>query len=166
MRELETAARFALQIVQERTIVHDRGQQELERHVAFQLFITREPDNSHSAAAQNLHERVTAKDFLTVRIFPRGHVEPEPGAFLSHIVSVRKARFEIKRNCSALAASIPKDRCLARAPCKTKCSENLFLYRVGADCSKNSRGRFQPQRKQTAGHDRDDHCDEWDKNAP
>ncbi len=54
MRQLEAAARLAFQIVQERTIVHDRGRQELERHVAFQLFIACQPDNAHPAATENL----------------------------------------------------------------------------------------------------------------
>jgi len=64
VRQLQAAPRFPLQLTQQRPIQRDEIRQELERHIAFQFFVMRQPDNSHPAPAKDLSERVATEDSL------------------------------------------------------------------------------------------------------
>ena len=52
--ELETAPRLALQVAQHRAVVNDQFGQKLQRDIALQFVIARQPDHAHAAAAERL----------------------------------------------------------------------------------------------------------------
>src|SRR5438034_4801562 len=59
--EFQATSGLALEIAQYGSIVNDQVGEKFERDIALQFFVVRQPDNSHSASAQNPNERVTAK---------------------------------------------------------------------------------------------------------
>ena len=65
MRQFEAAFGFALELIKRRTIVDHQIGKKFQRDIALQLFVSRQPDNSHSASTEDLDQRVTAKDFLS-----------------------------------------------------------------------------------------------------
>ena len=64
VRQLEAALRLMLQLVQHRQIMNDGFREKLQRHIAIQLIIPRQPDHAHSAPSKNPDQRVTAKQLL------------------------------------------------------------------------------------------------------
>ena len=70
--------------MKKRAVMHHLLGQKFERHIAFQLLIARQPDNSHPAASENLSQGVAAEDFLATRVFAGGYLWSEPGTLVSH----------------------------------------------------------------------------------
>lgn len=62
--ELKAAIGLSLQVAQDGLVVNQHFGQELERDIAFQVVIARQPDNSHSAATKSLNQCVTTKKLL------------------------------------------------------------------------------------------------------
>src|SRR5437773_9945945 len=65
MRQFEAALRLSFELIEHCMISNHQIGKKSQRDVAIQLFIVRQPDNSHSASPQDLDQRVTAKDFLS-----------------------------------------------------------------------------------------------------
>ena len=65
--------------------MHDDFGQEFERDFALELIIARQPDNAHSASAQNFDQRVAAKDSLPAGELTRRRVCDIARAFVSHL---------------------------------------------------------------------------------
>ena len=77
--ELEAAARLALEVVERGGIEVDRVGQELERHLALEPLVLRQPDDAHAAAAQDAPQDIAAENAL-----PR--FEPTNGGLETEIV--------------------------------------------------------------------------------
>src|SRR5204863_1007166 len=65
--QLKAAPSFPLQIVQERAVVNNDIGKKLQSDFPLQFLIARQPDDSHSAAAQNRLECIAAEDLLPAR---------------------------------------------------------------------------------------------------
>src|SRR2546430_13150252 len=90
--QLERVPRLALQVIQRRRIGQHQVREKLERNLAFQLFIARQPDNAHSAAAKNLYQGVTAEKFLPAPILAQCRFRNLTRALLSHMPNVVRIR--------------------------------------------------------------------------
>src|SRR5436305_9680170 len=64
MSQLERAPGLPLQIVESRAILQHQVRQKLQRNLALQLFIARQPDNAHPPAPKDFDQRVTAEKLL------------------------------------------------------------------------------------------------------
>jgi hypothetical protein len=96
MSQLETALRLPLQLIEQSVIVHDRIGKKFQRDFSFQLFIVRQPDNSHPASAQNLNQRVTAEESLSVDKLALRHVRRAAGSLAAHVVRILLEETAIK----------------------------------------------------------------------
>ena len=67
VRQLEAAPGLAFHVAEDRAVVNDQLGQELERDIALEFVIARQPDDAHSAAAKGFDQRVTAKYVLPCR---------------------------------------------------------------------------------------------------
>ena len=54
MSQFEAALCFTPELIKHRTIVNHQIGKEFQRDIALQLFIARQPDNSHSASSEDL----------------------------------------------------------------------------------------------------------------
>src|SRR6478735_7256050 len=84
MSQLETALRLPLQLTEQSAIVHDQIGKKLERDLAFQLFVPRQPDNPHAAAPKDLDQSVTAEEFLSADKLTLRHVRRPAGSLAAH----------------------------------------------------------------------------------
>src|SRR5881394_2783489 len=84
MRQFEAAFGFAPELIKRRTIVDHQIGKKFQRDIALQLFISRQPDNSHSASPEDLDQHVTAKDFLSACKLTRCRHRDAAGALVSH----------------------------------------------------------------------------------
>src|SRR6266576_3442760 len=94
--QLERVPRLALQVIQRRRIGQHQVREKLERNLAFQLFIARQPDNAHSAAPKNFDQRVTAEKFLPASMLTQCRFRDITRALLSHVPSVVRIRSRTK----------------------------------------------------------------------
>src|SRR5438876_7027681 len=65
MSQFEAASCLASKLIKRRTILNHQVGKKFERDLALQLFIARQPHNSHSAAAEHLDQLVAAKHHLS-----------------------------------------------------------------------------------------------------
>src|SRR6266536_6957 len=65
MSQFQAALRLTLKLIQQRTILNHQVGKKFQRDVALQLFIVRQPHNSHSAPAEHLDQLVAAKHHLS-----------------------------------------------------------------------------------------------------
>src|SRR5437762_12688970 len=84
MRQFEAAFGFAPELIKRRTIVDHQIGKKFQRDIALQLFVSRQPDNSHSASTEDLDQRVTAKDFLASGKLTRSRAYHIACAFVAH----------------------------------------------------------------------------------
>ena len=84
MRQFEAAFGFAPELIKRRTIVDHQIGKKFQRDIALQLFVSRQPDNSHSASTEDLDQRVTAKDFLASGKLTRSRGYHIACAFVAH----------------------------------------------------------------------------------
>src|SRR6266487_7028000 len=68
--------------------MHDYVGKKFQRNLALQFFIARQPDNSHSASAQNPNECVTAEEFLSADKLALRHVRRTAGSLAAHAASI------------------------------------------------------------------------------
>ena len=93
MRQFQAALRLTFKLIQRRTILDHQVGKKFQRDIALQFFVARQPHNPHSASAEDLDQRVAAKDFLaagsiqrcldkTTRAAPSGR---RPGISVPHL---------------------------------------------------------------------------------
>jgi hypothetical protein len=88
MRQFEAAFGFAPELIKRRTIVDHQIGKKFQRDIALQLFVSRQPDNSHSASPEDLDQRVTAKNFLSAGKLTRSRGYSIACAFRTHFEQV------------------------------------------------------------------------------
>src|ERR1700757_3989487 len=88
-----------LELVQQCTILDHQIGKKLQRNIALQLFITRQPDYSHSASPEHLDQRVTAKNSLPGGKLTRSRAYHIGCAFVTH--SEQVYNIEIGRKLKA-----------------------------------------------------------------
>ena len=84
MRQFEAALRLSFELIEHCMISNHQIGKKFQRDVALQLFIVRQPDNSHSASPEDLDQRVTAKDFLSADRLTRCCSYDIACAFVTH----------------------------------------------------------------------------------
>src|SRR6266487_6894623 len=65
MSQFQAALRLTFKLIQQRTILDHKVGEEFQCDIALQLFIARQPHNSHSAPAEHLDQIVAGKHNLT-----------------------------------------------------------------------------------------------------
>ena len=98
VRQVEAAPRLALHVPQDRAIVDDQLGKKLERDIAFELIIVRQPDDTHPAAAERLDQSVAVEDFLPVGKVSRSRIQAVPGSPAAHALQIneRAAAYKAK----------------------------------------------------------------------
>ena len=96
MRQFQATLRLTLKLIQQRTILDHKIGKEFQRDIALQLFIVRQPDNSHSASPEDLDQRVTAKNFLSAGKLTRSRVCDVTRALVSHLAILFMLKMERK----------------------------------------------------------------------
>ena len=96
MRQFQATLRLTLKLIQQRTILDHKIGKEFQRNIALQLFIVRQPDNSHSASPEDLDQRVTAKNFLSAGKLTRSRAYDIACAFVTHLGSLFMIKMERK----------------------------------------------------------------------
>src|SRR5262245_5951194 len=96
VRQLKTAARLVFEVVEQIALMQDCLRKEFQRHVALQFFVACQPDNSHSASAKDLNERVTAENFLTTGKLPLSGFHCGAGRIIAHLLMLITAKAGIK----------------------------------------------------------------------
>ena len=96
MRQFQATLRLTLKLIQQRTILDHKIGKEFQRDIALQLFIVRQPDNPHSTSPEHLHQRVTAKDFLSCSKLMRGRVYDIAWGLVTHLGSIFMIKMERK----------------------------------------------------------------------
>src|SRR6266704_5272689 len=90
--------------------MHNYVGKKFERDLALQFFVMGQPDNSHSASAQNPSERVTAEESLSADKLTLRHVRRPAGSLVAHAARIILEETAIK----------PKQRTLTREPIVTE----------------------------------------------
>ena len=88
MRQFETALCLAPELVKHRMILNHEVGKKFQCDIALQFFIARKPDNPHSASAEDLDQRVTAKNFLSAGKLTRCRAYDVACAFVTHFEQV------------------------------------------------------------------------------
>ena|SRR5213593_2192384 len=96
MGQFEAAFCLAFELIEDRTIVDHKIREKLQRDIALQFFIVRQPDNPHSTSPEHLHQRVTAKDFLSCSKLMRGRVYDIAWGLVTHLGSIFMIKMERK----------------------------------------------------------------------
>src|ERR1700750_2287743 len=96
MRQLQTALRLSLQLVKHRMISNHQVRKKFQRDFALQFFIACQPDNSHSAAPQDLDQRVAAKDSLSAAELTRRRFRDAARVLVSHLRKISIINVERK----------------------------------------------------------------------
>src|SRR5260370_38902938 len=78
MSQFEAALCLMLELIKHRTILNHQAGDKFQRDIALQFFIVCQPDNPHSASAQNPSERVTAEESLSADKLSLRHVRRAP----------------------------------------------------------------------------------------
>ena len=65
MRQFEAALCLAPELVKHRMILNHEVGKKFQRDIALQFFVTRQPNNPHSASPEDLDQRVASKNFLS-----------------------------------------------------------------------------------------------------
>src|SRR5437868_3340004 len=88
MGQFEAAFCFMLELIKRCTILDHEVGKKFQRDIALQLFIAREPDNSHPASSEDLHQRIAAKNFLSAGKLTRSRAHHVACAFPIHFEQV------------------------------------------------------------------------------
>jgi hypothetical protein len=96
MRQVEAALCLSFELIEDRTILDHEIGKKFQRDIALQFFIVRQPDYSHSTSAENLHQRVTAKNSLSCSKLTRGRVYDIAWGLVTHLGSIFMIRMERK----------------------------------------------------------------------
>ena len=160
MRQFETAFCFTSELIKRRTILNHEIGKKFQRDIAFQLFIARQPDYSHSASPENLDQLVTAKDFLSAGKLTRRRRGDTPRALVNHFDSLtvikmegklgRKLRTSIRFSDDALGAArqilypLSHDRSSQSLPysCRVTFGNRPFRAHVGAGNRRSAAARL------------------------
>ena len=86
--ELEASPCFALEIVQHGPVVNNQIREKLEGDIALQLFVARQPDDSHAAAAERLYQTVALEKLLATSILMQRDIQPIVGSLVTHAISL------------------------------------------------------------------------------
>src|SRR5205823_9012914 len=111
MSQFEAALCLMLELIKHRTILDHQVGKKFQRDIALQFFVACQPDNSHSASAQHLDQRVAAKDFLSAGELTRRRRCDTAGALVSHLDRVyiikvgRKSKAGGRSLCNATSDS-------------------------------------------------------------
>src|SRR5213080_4871647 len=84
MRQFEAALRLSFELIEHCMISNHQIGKKFQRDIALQLFVSRQPDNSHSASPEDLDQRVTAKNFLSAGKLTRSRGYYIACAFRTH----------------------------------------------------------------------------------
>ena len=95
--QVEAAPCLALHIAEDRAIVHDQFREEFQGNVSLQLFIARQPDNTHAAATEGFDQRVAIKDLLPATKVAHGRVQTRGGCVPTHGAILTSRRNLIKQ---------------------------------------------------------------------
>jgi hypothetical protein len=108
MSQFETAFCLSLELIKHRMISNHQVGKKFQRDIAFQFFIARQPDNSHSASSEDLDQRVAAKDFLSAGELARCHRCDTTRALVSHLgnISMIKMERKVKARSGGLATPL------------------------------------------------------------
>src|SRR5207248_7065323 len=100
VRQVQAAPRLALHVAQHRAIVDDQLGEKLERDVAFELVIVRQPDDAHAAAAERLDQSVAVEDFLPVGKVSRSRIQAVSSSLATHArqINERAAAYKAKKS--------------------------------------------------------------------
>ena len=74
--------------------MNNQFREKLERNIALQFLVARQPDNAHPAAAQRLFEGVATEEFLATRKLAQRRVQSTPGNLLTHWLAMLATRKE------------------------------------------------------------------------
>jgi hypothetical protein len=96
MSQFEAALCLTPQLTQGAGIANNQIRKKLKSNVAFQFFIARQPDNSHSSSAQNPNERVTAEESLSADKLALRHVRRTAGSLAAHAARIMLEEAAIK----------------------------------------------------------------------
>ena len=88
MRQFETAFCFTPKLIRRRMILNHQLRKKFQRDIALQLFVPRQPDDSHSASPEDPDQRVTAKNFLSAGKLTRCCAYYTACAFVGHFESI------------------------------------------------------------------------------
>ena len=66
MRQFQAALCLVFKLIQQRTILNHQVRKKFQRNIALQFFVPCQPNDSHSASAEHLHQRITTKHNLAV----------------------------------------------------------------------------------------------------
>lgn len=96
MSQVEATLCLAPELVKRRTILNHKIGKEFQRDIALQRFIVRQPDNPHSTSPEYLHQRETAKDFLSADKLTRRRVYNIAWGLVTHLGSIFMIEMERK----------------------------------------------------------------------
>src|SRR5439155_25589748 len=107
MRQFETALCLSLELIKYRTILNHQVGKKFQRDIALQFFVACQPDNSHSASAQHLDQRVAAKNSLSAGELTRRRACDIARAFVSHLDRVYIIKIGRKSKAGGGAPATP-----------------------------------------------------------
>src|SRR6266700_6819432 len=96
MSQFEAALCLTLELIKHRTIMNHQVGKKFQGDIALQFFISCQPDNSHSASAEDLDQGVAAKDFLPAGELTRRRRCDTARALVSHLDRVYIIKVERK----------------------------------------------------------------------
>src|SRR5947199_8973912 len=88
MCQFEAAFGLAPKLVECCTIVNHQVGKKFQRDIALQLFVARQPNNSHSASYEDLAQGVTPKNYLSPAKLTRSCAYDIPCQLVTHLAQV------------------------------------------------------------------------------